>query len=264
MSSGANGTWIEKSSGIADLYYIILKYSNAPVLAIALIVLSVLALLLAIKWPKRTIYISYISLWLWLPLITSFLLSYKTGFFLDRYFYFVTPALYLLAASGIHMLLSTKHILKWSAYGLLSIGMLTGLSLHSGDMRYSGYHKDARPLALLMQNHLKQDNTAVIVTPAWFTKDLVYYFDFSLFTTYFGEYKEQAKFKIPLQKRNVYCTSAAIPAIEIEAYTSILIIDENQNNVYITSAIQKELEINFQQDTAYTIDTRRIFKYSKK
>lgn len=264
MTSGTDGTWISKSEGIADLYYMILKYSNAPVLAVLFILLSLAAIVYAFSKRDKFSTIIYLTFWLWVPLILSFLLSYQTGFFLDRYFYFVTPALYLLAASCIHMALSSINIAKWSAYSLLSIGMLSGLKLHSSEMRYSGYHKDVRPLSRMMVNHLKQENAAVIITPEWFAKDIVYYYDYKLFTSYFDEFKNQAKFKAPLKKLNIYCTSASIASSKLAIYDKILMIDENQNNVYLTDAIQVELDNNFHLDSAYIKETRRIFQYTHK
>jgi hypothetical protein len=242
----------------------ILKYSNAPVLAVLFILLSLAAIVYAFTKRDKFSTIIYLTFWLWVPLILSFLLSYQTGFFLDRYFYFVTPALYLLAASCIHMALSSINIAKWSAYSLLSIGMLSGLKLHSSEMRYSGYHKDVRPLSKMMVKHLKQENTAVIITPEWFAKDIVYYYDYELFTSYFDEFKNQAKFKAPLKKLNIYCTSAAIASSKLAIYDKILMIDENQNNVYLTDAIQVELDNNFHLDSAYVKETRRIFQYTHK
>ncbi len=264
MTSGTNGTWISKSGGIADIYYMILKYTNAPVMAVVFILLTLVAAVFARKQRDQQTTIYYLTFWLWIPLIISFLLSYKTGFFLDRYFYFVTPALYLLGAACIHLMLRKQNTAKWLVYGLLCIGMFSGLKLQSSELRYSGYHKDVRPLATLMQESQKQENTAILVTPEWFTKDIIYYYDFELFTTYFDEFNEQAKFKAPLRQQHIYCTSAPLMTTELADYNQILMIDENQGNLHITDAILTELGKEFAQDTAYSLETRRIFKYTRK
>ena len=148
LNSGLNGTWISTVTGLEDLYNMIWKFSNKPITTVIFLAFILVGLALRIIHRKKNYNqnIFLIHLFLWIPLLGSFLLSFKVGFFLDRYFYFLSPLFYLVVATSIWR---TFYFNKKTRISVAIISLvLMGITFkpHTQESKISGYHKNNKKL----------------------------------------------------------------------------------------------------------------------
>ena len=180
MDSGVNGTWIAKTTSPEALYDFLWRMCNVPVTTVLVIIVlfsALTKLIISIFKKEYTFSNTSILSLLWLvPLLVSFVLSYFTGFFLDRYFYFLFPVFYLALASYCRYLFPQRKAIGLSLMGLLVVMMAVFCSPDSSTKRFSGWHSDIKPIV----NHLveaKEKENALVILPEYFDKQYVYYLD---------------------------------------------------------------------------------------
>lgn len=181
MDSGINGTWVPKVTGLDSLYFMLWSYLNKPIVVVFSLVFVLIASVKVIVRKKVTNF-NYIviHLWCWLPLIISFLLSFKVSFFLDRYLYFILPGLYFSITLALDYVISNK---KWNVIFLLLFVVFMAISfkIDSSKMGYSGHHPNTKLVANIFSQLLKEEQTMIISCPNWYEKELMYYLDKDMF-----------------------------------------------------------------------------------
>ena len=180
MDSGVHGTWIAKTTSPEALYDFLWRMCNVPVttvLAIGILAAAFIMLIYRVSHKKLEFCdVTVISL-IWLvPLLISFVLSYFTGFFLDRYFYFLFPVFYLAIISYCSYLFPEKRALAFGLMGLFVITMAVSCSPDSSTKRFSGWHADIKPIVNQLVD-AKENRKALVVLPEYFDKQFVYYLD---------------------------------------------------------------------------------------
>lgn len=180
FDSGINGTWIAKTTSLEALYDFLWRMCNAPLTTVLVIVLLVSALVtLIIKIAKKQYSIgstTILSLLWVVPLLVSFGLSFFTGFFLDRYFYFLFPLFYLAIAAYCVYLFPRKEVFGYGLMAAFVLAMGFSCSLDSSTKRFSGWHSEIRPIVnQLVEAKEKED--ALVVLPEYFDKQFTYYLD---------------------------------------------------------------------------------------
>jgi uncharacterized membrane protein len=97
-TSLSQGTWLEAPQA-EELYNMIWRWSNAPVVAVALltaiIVAGVRSRMTSTAWRLGLI-------WAFVPLLGMFAVSFAAPMFLDRYLVYAAPGFALLAATSLH------------------------------------------------------------------------------------------------------------------------------------------------------------------
>ena len=180
MDSGLNGTWIEKTTSPEALYDFLWRMCNVPVttvLAIAILI-SALIKLIAAAFQKKYHYdhLDTLSLFWVVPLLVSFILSYFTGFFLDRYFYFIFPLFYLSLASYCIFLFPKRKVIGLTLMGICTTAMAIACSPDSSTKRFSGWHPNIKPIVHQLIEAKESEKTLVIL-PEHFEKQFTYYLD---------------------------------------------------------------------------------------
>lgn len=180
MDSGVHGTWIEKSTGLVNLYDLLWRMCNVPLVTVTAIGIMATALVIAvIRLQRKESHLGTTTILtlLWLvPLLASFVLSFFTGFLLDRYFYFLFPLFYL-AMTGYCLSLFPKRetggLILTAVFTLL---MAVTCSPDSSTKHFSGWHADIRPVVKQLVEAKEQEN-ALVILPEHFDKQFVYYLD---------------------------------------------------------------------------------------
>lgn len=180
MDSGVNGTWIEKTTSPEALYDFLWRMCNVPVttvLAIGILIAALIKMIISIIQKRCHFGTPAILTSLWLiPLLVSFVLSYFTGFFLDRYFYFLFPIFYLAMAAYCIYLLPKRKSIGLSLMGLFTLAMAISCSPDSSTKRFSGWHSDIKPIVRQIVE-AKENENALIILPEYFDKQFTYYLD---------------------------------------------------------------------------------------
>ena len=180
LDSGVHGTWIEKSTGLGNLYDLLWRMSNVPIATVMAIAIMTAAF---VKWINALIHKEYrfgttsILTLLWLvPLAVSFVLSFFTGFLLDRYFYFLFPLFYLAMVSYCISLFPIRSAGQTAMTAVFVVMMAVSCSPDSSTKRFSGWHADIKPIVKQLVEAKENDNTLIIL-PESFDKQFVYYSD---------------------------------------------------------------------------------------
>lgn len=152
----AQGTWLTPPFP-EELYNMVWKWSNAPVVAVACIALIVLGF--ARRRPGDAA-LRVGALWGLVPLAALYLASQFVPMFLDRYLVFAAPGFALLVASCIEALrLSARQT------GLLQSALVAGMAITFTPWRPSPY-QPSRVAALV--NDWCGGNCHVEVVPPWY------------------------------------------------------------------------------------------------
>ena len=245
LDSGLHGTWIDKCHSISDLYNMICCFTNAPVPAVCAIVLLFACLAKIIyQIVKRNYSVDSLTVifFVWLvPMMVSFAVSFKIGFFYNRYFYFLLPAYMLTLSNSIFYLFENKRVIKAALYIAFAVAMIFSLKTDTTQMRYGGW-KGEYAKAVNAMVELKEDkNAVVIIAPDWLEKQIVYYLDenHSLFKNE-GNPRQEHVFASYLQKNGYYYE---------DDYYEINVIDNQyviciNNDFYDISKIKNWLDEN--------------------
>lgn len=180
FDSGVHGTWIAKTTSPEALYDFLWRMCNVPVttvLAIGILVASFIALIINVVKKKCALgNIGILSLLWVVPLLVSFVLSYFTGFFLDRYFYFLFPIFYLSVAAYCLYLFPKRKVLGLCLMALFAVAMAISCSPDSSTKRFSGWHSEIRPIVSQLVE-VKETEKALVILPECFDKQFTYYLD---------------------------------------------------------------------------------------
>ncbi len=161
-ASLGKGTWVDVP-GWDEPYNMLMRWSNAPVVAVILLALIVLALAIT-RGRTRHMQWSIPLLWCGLPLIGMFLISFLFPIYLDRYLLFASIGFYLLVAQAAVALTPSK---TWG--WLLPTGCVVAMAVTFFPWKSNGLH----PSQVVAQvENWKEGPTAVIIQPAWY--DLTY------------------------------------------------------------------------------------------
>lgn len=179
MDSGLHGTWVEKTTGVDNLYVIFVRMCNTPVVTVVAIALLLGAM---VKWvicliSKKDHFgvPTILSLYWVVPLLVSFILSFFTGFLLDRYFYFLFPAFYLALVGCCFSLFPKRKNIGLCLAAVFVVMMAVTCSPDSSTKRFSGWHSEIKPIVKQLVK-AKEEN-ALIILPENFDRQFVYYLD---------------------------------------------------------------------------------------
>lgn len=180
MDSGVNGTWIAKTTSPEVLYDFLWRMCNVPVttvLAIVILVVIFIKLIVSTFRKKQQLGNTGILTLLWVvPLLVSFVLSFFTGFFLDRYFYFLFPLFYLSIAAYCIALFPKRKAIGLSLMGVFAVAMAVACSPDSSTKHFSGWHYDIKPIVNQLVEAKEKEN-ALVILPEYFDKQFTYYLD---------------------------------------------------------------------------------------
>lgn len=180
MDSGVNGTWIAKTTSPEALYDFLWRMCNVPVttvLAIVILVVIFIKLIVSTFRKKQQLGNIGILTLLWVvPLLVSFVLSFFTGFFLDRYFYFLFPLFYLSIAAYCIALFPKREAIGLSLIGVFAVAMAVSCSPDSSTKHFSGWHYDIKPIVNQLVEAKEKEN-ALVILPEYFDKQFTYYLD---------------------------------------------------------------------------------------
>jgi hypothetical protein len=169
-ASAAAGTWLT-SPEPEELYNMVWRWTNVPVLAVA-----ALALVAGGLWwgGRHDPGIRMGAIWGLLPLLVVFAVSHRVPLFLDRYLVFAAPGFALLLAVSME-LVPWPHV-RWSL--VIGAVFVLGMAL---TFPY-GSTSAERPSAVMRQVERLRNGGMVLVQPPWYLSTLAWQVDRSLLT----------------------------------------------------------------------------------
>ncbi len=171
-----NGNWVPSPEGIESLYNIIWKFTNVPFTAVMSILILVAGLVVwMIRKPTQTISneIKALLVWVFIPLLSLFTISYYIPMFVDRYLIFISVGFYLLLILTLDYLI-TKRWIKLTVLSLF-------VSLFIVSFNPKVEQKNDISKAVEKIRILKKYSTDVIVCPQHYLFNFTYYYDLNIF-----------------------------------------------------------------------------------
>lgn len=183
--SVSQGTWLEVPVP-EELYNMIWRWSNAPVLAVALLaVIMVATVRNKGSFPGLAIGL----LWAIVPLLGMFMVSYFAPIFLDRYLVFAAPGFCLLGAAALNTVLPEGR-LHW----VPAAAVVTGIAFTFTPWQDSGLH----PSRVVRQTKAWQDGSrSVLIEPGYYAPTYAWHLDRELL-------RDPGSLEIDLMERNVF------------------------------------------------------------
>jgi len=178
--SAGGGTWVEPPV-LSDLYTMVWRYLNAPVVTVAALFLLAAALIKFIAGVRkgtvtRQNLTVVIIIWFFVPYLLMFLVSFKIPMFLDRYTVFISIGFYLLIAASLTFL--SPGTKQWMIMMSVFIIMMA-ITFHP-----RADNKRHLKETVNFISELRGSHTMVIICPQWLEYGFSYHYDQSIFRDY--------------------------------------------------------------------------------
>ncbi len=180
FQASGGGTWVQPPV-ISDLYTMVWRYLNAPVVTVAVLGILAAALvkfILGISkgktgWKNRN---TVLVIWFFVPFLSMFLVSFKIPMFLDRYTVFISAGFYLLVSVALNSLCrGTKP-----AWILMTVFILMmAVTFHPG---VDNKRRLSDAVNFISGN--KTQRTSVIICPQWLEYGFAYHYSQPVFRDY--------------------------------------------------------------------------------
>jgi mannosyltransferase len=176
LESTTQGTWIESPNNLAEIYEMLRKFANAPVVVVVcLLVLLLGGVFYFVRTKTEPVKVTtkIVITWFLIPFLLMFVLSFWIPMFIDRYLIFLTIPFYLLIAIAANSLVKNPKMVTVIQGVVVLLFLVT--SKPNLDNR--------RPVKEVMNkiSELKTANTAVYFCPQHFIFNYAYYYNRSLF-----------------------------------------------------------------------------------
>ena len=237
------GTWLAPPV-ISDLYNMVWRFSNVPVIAVFFLSILLLALLKYLWKGGRSEFTSsnvkILFTWFFLPYLLMFFVSFKIPMFLDRYVIFISPGFYLLVAISISYLMKPA---KWFyIFGLGSVCLMA--------VTFTPNVDNNRRIREVVEKvkELKKDNSIVYICPEWLDLGFTYYYN----NNYFRQYKD---YREKLGSENIFPINSAaqMDTNRIRSSSRVIYFEEWATLVDKDTLIYKALSKRFRHHESYKI-----------
>ncbi|MDP4281327.1 MAG: glycosyltransferase family 39 protein [Bacteroidota bacterium] len=244
FSASSGGTWIPAPQW-SDLYTMVWRFSNAPVVTVFFIlILSGAGIMFCIRSRRWEILdknaVLMVILWFFFPFLFLFLVSFRTPVFLDRYMIFITPAWYLLIAMAIDRL----SVNRFSGYILITATVTSMLITFNPDVDNKRRIKEV----VAKVESLKKPGVPVVICPEWLKYSFAYYYDREAF-------KDYENLDARMNRENIYPVNdySRLDTVFLKQAPAAIYFEEWATLVDKETRIQKGLEVNFPFRTSWKI-----------
>jgi uncharacterized membrane protein len=206
-----SSSWLNPPE-FAGLYDNIMKYSNAPVVAvtfITLIVAAFIAFFVKRKNEKISPAARVLAAYFLVSYSAIFLISFRFPSFFDRYLSFIFPSFYLLIALSISYLFR-RGALQWMLPAMLTLLMTASVNINRSN------RNDTRVIAELIKSY-PVNNRKVVIYPSWTEKGIVYYYNREYF-------KNWNSFNTSLQNDNIFAQDIPDEIMKIASQDTLTLI----------------------------------------
>ena len=265
LDSGLHGTWVPKVESFGDFGKLMWGFLNQYIWLMGFVGLMMGGYIvrMAIKMKSGTyrfgLWEILVCMWL-IPLLVSFILSFRVGFFLDRYFYFVLPPLYL-SLAWLGMLLgdwlwrTVPPSGIWMQVVVLAL-MLRNFQADSAYLQYD--HIDTREASRYVYACSERREAKIIMSPFWIIPKLVYHFDtrHELFRTQGRLVGQDVEYTEFLASRRIYgddfkpfdfSADSVVAVLHYKNYQPVHLQKniQEQNLIWIYTEDLKAMQIDF-------------------
>lgn len=245
--TASKGTWIEKPTGIVNLYNMLWNFSNQPlntVICLVILFAALIKLLVLKDFRQVQTEKKIVAIWFLFPFFFMFGISWIMPIFLDRYLVFVSFGYYFLVAISLDYLFG-KPIWKYAATSVLAV-------LFAVTFRPDLDNKRHVKETIAKVAELKDDNTSVIICDHDFVLNFAYYYDQRLFTDV-DEEKVYEKMKSKLAKQDIFAVYGISPEMKLKP--KVVFLDAAADFSNPTNNILNTLKQNYNLKSTHHYET---------
>lgn len=241
IQASSDGTWMKAPEGLESLYNMLWSFSNAPVVAVALMALfaiSITKYFANFSKVNSNFSSAFIAFWFIFILLSMFVLSFWTPMFLDRYLMpasIAYPILIGLCADYLSKDLKLKFVIP---------SIVCILFVTTAKPNITNKRNVKETLAKIKD--MKTGNTLVYYCSDRFTLNFVYYYNKDLFKNIIEE-KDKNPFNEFLNTENIFPIISAnqIDTALIKKADKIIFLDAAADFDYPNNNIKNYLNLNF-------------------
>jgi len=160
-----HGTWLTAPEP-EELYNMVWRWSNAPVLAVALLLVVLFA---AVRKGFRIPGFQIGLIWAFVPLVAMFLVSFKVPIFLDRYLVYAAPGFCLLSAVSLALVVNEGRW-RW----LPAAAVVAGMAFTFHPWVDTGLHP-SRVVAQVKE--WQEGHRSVLIAPGYYAPTFAWHLD---------------------------------------------------------------------------------------
>lgn len=244
LDSSANGTWVKPPIGFESLYNMIWQFSNAPIVAVAVITVFAAAIVkyfIRKKFKPIKPYYSLMILWFIFILFFMFEISYIIPMFIGRYLITAAIAFSFVLAIAIDYIIE-KPKLNYIIPGIICL-------LFIATVKPNITNKRNVEEVVNKVNEIKNPNTLVLISPQYFILNFAYYFDNEAFKNY-NTLDIYSNIDSALMLENIYDINNT-NNIDFKQWDHIVIVKASANPIFPN--IENELNTNYSLINNYRI-----------
>lgn len=239
IDSSSHGTWVTPPTGIESIYNMLRQLTNEPVVTVLSLMIFLVAsikLLTKRKTTNFTLYHTLIVFWFTFIFFFMFGISYFIPMFMDRYL--------MTAAVGFCMLVSlaADFIISHPKYRYVLPLLIIGLFVVTCKPKLSNERNVRNAVATVKK--LQNPESLVVISPAHFAVDFVYYYDRSIFSNYSVD-KKNEQINTSLNQQNVFAIDE-IKEIDISQSDHVIYYDAAADFSNPTNHIKTTLDSAFE------------------
>lgn len=258
IDSSTNGTWINPPNGIDSIYNMLRKFSNAPVVAVFVILILVSSFVKSIinkKTEQKNIYNRLVVFWFVFVFFFMFGISYLVPMFLDRYLMPGAIAFSLVIA------ISIDYIIKIQKYRYIIpivICLLFAVTVKPNITNKRNVEETVDKI-----KEIKDSNTLVLICPSHFILNFAYYYNIEIFKDY-NTNEIYSNIDKSLNLEGIYGVNS-INEINFKKWDKIIFLDAAASFSYPNNNIKNQLDANYNLKNKYEFyEIFNVFEYKSK
>jgi len=255
--ASSGGTWVPPPV-ISDLYTMVWRFSNVPVVTVFFLGMMTAAMVKYIVERRNHVaslssFQKVLLVWFFFPYLATFLISYRIPMFLDRYLIFTSIAFYLLVGQTIVYTSASHKIIFY----LLSITAVGGMLLTFNPNMDN--HRRLKKVVEVIQD-LKHKETPVVICPEWVNLGFTYYYNPEYF-------RDCRNLRQDLQKESIFPVNHPdeIPQGIMEKATSVILLEEWPEVVDKNNEVLKKISAGYRECREIKIpEAYKVYYFSRK
>lgn len=255
IESSSNGTWVNPPNGIDSIYNMLRQFSNAPVVAVFVILILVSSFVKSIinkKREQKNIFNRLIVFWFVFVFFFMFGISYLIPMFLDRY---LMPA--AIAFSFI-VGISADYLVKKQKYKYIIPIVIIVLFVSTVKPSITNKRNVEETVAKIKD--IKDSETLVLICPSNFILNFAYYYDIEVFKDYNVD-NIYSNINESMRNENVYGINN-INQIDFKKWNHIVFLDAAASFSYPNNSIKDNLDVNYElKNTYHFYEIFNVFEY---